>query len=697
MQQGFLIERIPMEEQSPIGQIKGVGPKTEALFHKLDIYTAGDLLHYYPRNYDRFEAPVALADVEEGRLLSVAAHIHKRPELNMNSPLKIVTLTLTEGEASLKLTWFRMPFLKSKLQPGSYYIYRGRVVQKRGMLVMEQPNIYTPAEYEALRNVLQPIYPLTNGITSKTIGKAVRQILQSSQCRQEFLPLEIRKNYQLADYQDAIETIHFPSSMEELVFARRRLVFDEFLLFILTLRRLRERTVTNPNTFCMQSSPKVEQFISNLPYQLTKAQQRTWKEIEADLCGDKLMSRLVQGDVGSGKTILSILALLLTVEHGFQGALMVPTEVLARQHYEEICRLTEDYGLSFKPILLTGSMSRKEKRQAYDRIELGLANVIIGTHALIQGQVIYKNLGLVVTDEQHRFGVRQREALTEKGDSPHVLVMSATPIPRTLAIILYGDLDISVVDELPAERLPIKNCVVDVSYREKAYRFIEKETAAGRQAYIICPMVEESENLEVENVLDYTEQLRTLLPGTIQIGCLHGRMKNIEKDSIMESFSRNEIQVLVSTTVIEVGINVRNATVMMIENAERFGLAQLHQLRGRVGRGSHQSYCIFVNGSKDSRNQERLEILNQSNDGFFIAAEDLKLRGPGDLFGIRQSGLLDFRLADIYQDADILKNCAEAAERLEELLEKEADKEEVQSLNAYLREYIDRKTSQLQL
>ena len=382
------------------------------------------------------------------------------------------------------------------------------------------------------------------------------------------------------------------------------------------------------------------------------------------MSGQALMSRLVQGDVGSGKTIIAFLAMILSCENGYQSALMVPTEVLAKQHYESFMRLLKQQGLDFCTVLLTGSNTAKEKREIYAKIASGEAQIIIGTHALIQEKVIYKNLSLVITDEQHRFGVKQRESLAERGNPPNVLVMSATPIPRTLAIILYGDLDISVIDELPAKRLPIKNCVVDISYRPKAYSFIQKQVQEGRQVYIICPMVEESEGLDAENVLDYTAKIKSVFPSDIQIEYLHGKMKASEKNQIMERFAANKIQILVSTTVVEVGVNVPNATVMMVENAERFGLAQLHQLRGRVGRGEHQSYCIFVQGNKEDTTSKRLEILNKSNDGFYIAGEDLKLRGPGDLFGIRQSGVMEFRIGDIYNDSSILKSASEAASEI---------------------------------
>ena len=405
------------------------------------------------------------------------------------------------------------------------------------------------------------------------------------------------------------------------------------------------------------------------------------------------MSRLVQGDVGSGKTILAFLAMIMTAENGYQAVLMAPTEVLARQHFQAMEKLLKEQEIDFcHPLLLTGSDTAREKREKYAQIASKEANIVIGTHALIQEKVQYNQLALVITDEQHRFGVKQREALTTMGNPPNVLVMSATPIPRTLAIIIYGDLDISVIDELPAQRLPVKNCVVDTSYRPKAYAFMEQQIRQGRQVYVICPMVEESEGMDGENVLDYTAKLQQIFPSDIKIAFLHGKMHSREKNKIMESFAAGEIQILVSTTVIEVGVNVPNATVMMVENAERFGLAQLHQLRGRVGRGEHQSYCIFMQGNKEKETSKRLEILNKSNDGFYIAEEALKLRGPGDFFGIRQSGLLEFKLGDIYQDGDILKAASETAAQILELDENlSLEQNEIlkQRLKAYMQEDLE--------
>ena len=651
-----------MNDKTPLRELKGVGEKTEKLFQKIGITTAEELLRYYPRTYDIYEEPVEIASAEEDKTVSIRATIATGIYINQIRNLQVLTTTVADASGRLPVAWFNAPYLRGTLKKGSVFILRGKIIRKKGRPQMEHPEIFTPAAYEEIIHSMQPVYGLTKGLSNKMITKLVHQILDTRPLHGEYLPEEIRERYQLADANYAIRTIHFPKNMQELLTARKRLVFDEFLLFVLAIQLLKEKTEEAPNTFSMKPVWTTEEIIEGLPYDLTGAQKNVWHEIERDLSGHKLMSRLVQGDVGSGKTVIAFLAMVLSAENGFQSALMVPTEVLANQHYEGFLRLMEEQNIaSCHPVLLTGSTTARQKREIYQKIADGEVNVIIGTHALIQERVEYKNLGLVITDEQHRFGVRQREALTTRGNPPHVLVMSATPIPRTLAIILYGDLDISIIDELPAKRLPIKNCVVGTSYRPKAYSFIEKQVQMGRQAYVICPMVEESEGLEAENVTDYARKLREILPGEIKVEILHGKMKPKEKNRIMEAFASGEIQVLVSTTVVEVGVNVPNATVMMVENAERFGLAQLHQLRGRVGRGEHQSYCIFIQGNNEENTSKRLKILNESNDGFYIAGEDLKLRGPGDLFGIRQSGLMEFKIGDIYNDAGILKNASEAA------------------------------------
>ena len=654
-----------MIEQTNIAELKGIGEKTQRLFAKVGIETAGDLIRYYPRGYDVYEEAVPIGELEEGKVQTVTGMIFGRVQVSGSRKLQVTTLILKDLTGTLKVIWFRMPFLRNTFAKGGTVTLRGRVVSRKQVLTMEHPEIFYPSEkYEEKKDTLQPVYGLTTGLTNHMVAKAVQQALSGLNLSKETLPETVRLKYGLAEYNFAMRGIHFPEDKQVFYQARERLVFEEFLEFILALRKLRDKNERFGNDYVIPASPRVEEFIKELPYELTGAQKKVWKEISADMASDTVMSRLVQGDVGSGKTIVAFLALLTVALNGMQAAMMAPTEVLARQHYATITRMLEEHQIPVKAELLTGSMTTKEKRRAYDRIECGYAKIIVGTHALIQDAVNYDNLALVVTDEQHRFGVKQRETFAKKGGVPHVLVMSATPIPRTLAIILYGDLDISVIDELPANRLPIKNCVVDTGYRATAYTFMKKQIGEGRQCYIICPMVEESESLEAENVLDYSSMLQEEMGDGIVVSCLHGRMKQAEKDEIMERFAKNEIQILVSTTVIEVGIDVPNATVMMIENAERFGLAQLHQLRGRVGRGKHQSYCIFMTASKAKEAKERLDILNHSNDGFKIASEDLKLRGPGDLFGIRQSGLMNFRLGDVYQDAKILQKANEAADLL---------------------------------
>ena len=657
-----------MNGQESIAKLKGIGKKTEALFQKMGVYTLSDLLRYYPRGYDVYEEPTPIDSLQEGEVQTIRGMITGSVQITGNPRMQITTIRVRDESGVIRVCWFRMPFLKNTLRGGEI-ILRGKVLNRRSETVIEHPEIfYPPEQYVSKVHTLQPIYPLVVGLSNNIVQKAIKQVLEGGELYQDPLPGSIRVQYELAEYNYALRGIHFPENKEVFYYARERLVFEEFLRFILSVRILKEQNQRLQNSYVMEERKEVTQFVETLPYALTNAQKKVWQEICMDMQSEHSMSRLVQGDVGSGKTIVAVLALLTSVFHGYQAALMAPTEVLAKQHVASIQTLFEERGINCVIELVTGSMGAKAKREAYERIANGEANIIIGTHALIQEKVIYQNLALVVTDEQHRFGVKQRETLANKGKNPHILVMSATPIPRTLAIILYGDLDLSVIDELPANRLLIKNCVVGVDYRKKAYQFIEEQIREGRQCYIICAMVEESEHLEVENVTDYTQMVQQSIAEDIPVEYLHGKMKQTQKDDIMERFSRNEIQVLVSTTVIEVGIDVPNATVMIIENAERFGLAQLHQLRGRVGRGKHQSYCIFISSSKSKETKKRLEILNKSNDGFFIASEDLKLRGPGDLFGIRQSGLLDFHLGDIYQDAGLLQKANEVVAN-EELTE----------------------------
>lgn len=647
-----------------IRTLKGVGEKTAALFEKLHVYTAEGLVSYYPRDYEQFSVPVSLdqAPVEEvtaveGRLAGNVATRHVRG-------LSLTTFDVSCEGGSLHMTYFNMPYLKNSLKRGQPYIFRGCLHRRKDRYVMEQARIYKPEEYGKLTDCMQPRYATTKGLTNNAITKAVKQAIGLVDLSEDPLPERIRAEEGFPSYREAVEQMHFPTGRESLLAARRRLVFDEFFRFILALRRMRESNERMKSLRPMIEVAQTERLIEALPYRLTKAQQKVWAEIRADLTSEYAMNRLVQGDVGSGKTILAFLSLVMCAANGYQGAMMAPTEVLARQHYESLMKLNTEYGLQIHPVLLTGSVGAKDRREIYAQIESGEADIVIGTHALIQEKVVYKSLSLVITDEQHRFGVRQRETLAEKGSSVHVLVMSATPIPRTLAIILYGDLHISVLDELPADRLPIKNCVVNTSYRNTAYKFIEKEVAQGSQVYVICPMVEEGEEQELEDVASYAKKLKSALPDSIRVETLHGRMRPAEKTRIMEAFGAHHIDVLVSTTVIEVGINVPNATVMLVENAERFGLAQLHQLRGRVGRGDKQSYCIFISKSERPETMERLKILNESNDGFYIAGKDLALRGPGDLFGIRQSGDLQFALGDIYRDAAVLQSASEWADRV---------------------------------
>lgn len=653
-----------MQAEDSILTIKGIGEKTALLYGKLGILTIGDLLCYYPRSYERYEQPVTIREAAWMDFAAIRVVIVSVPSVRAVKHLQVVSTAVTDEEGTtLRITWYQMPFLRSTLKPGARYIFRGKLKGTGKSRVMEQPQIFTLGAYEKKQEALQPVYSLTAGLTNQAISKAVGLALDGIAEVEETLPAELLKEYGLMERARAVRLMHFPENEEEFREARKRLAFEEFYRFLAAVNRLKASLEQEKNHFAITPQPRVEDFIRRLPYRLTGAQRRTWQEISDGMTGHHMMYRMIQGDVGSGKTIVAFLAMYQAALCHYQSALMAPTEVLAAQHYRNFTDMAKEYDLPVRTVLLTGSMTAAQKREAYRQIREHEADLIVGTHALIQEKVQYDDLALVITDEQHRFGVRQRDMLSEKGHTPHVLVMSATPIPRSLAMILYGDLDISVMDELPASRLPIKNCVVDIGYRPNAWRFIAGQAASGRQAYVICPMVEESELVSGEDVISYTKKLREQLDPGIRVEYLHGKMTDRKKEELMAAFGRNEIQVLVSTTVIEVGIDVPNATVIMIENAEKFGLAQLHQLRGRVGRGKWQSYCIMVDTSGKEEARKRLDILNHSNDGFQIAAEDLKLRGPGDFFGVRQSGDMEFAVADVYADADVLKDAARAVQK----------------------------------
>ncbi len=641
--------------------VKGIGDKTAESFQKLGIEKIRDLISYFPRDYKNYSEPVPIRETSPGDRVAVFCQIVKNIAVIKGRRYQITTTVVSDGNDAMEVVWFNQPYLRYSLHKGEKLVFYGRVETRGSKKVMQMPETYGILQYQKMLKTMQPIYSLRKGISNNLIRKAIMECRDLMHMVPDPISEDVRDKYHLMTRSEMLLALHFPKSEDELRRAAGRAAFDEFLRFLLQVKAMRDENVQMGTDIKVtdEAITKLRGFVAGLPFKLTAGQGNALKEIFRDMQSGHAMNRLVQGDVGSGKTIVAASALLSVILSGYQGALMAPTEVLAEQHYQDLSKMLKPYKV--KVCLLTGAMTAKEKRLVYADLASGACDLVIGTHAIIQDKTVFKNLGLVVTDEQHRFGVRQREKLASKGNHPHTLIMSATPIPRTLAIMLYADLDISVIKELPKGRKKILNSVIDVSFRPAAYQFIREQVKQKHQAYVVCPMVEESEAIDAENVIDYSENLQQELGRDIKVEYLHGKMKDADKVAILNQFSQGQIDVLVSTTVVEVGINNPNATVMMIENAERYGLAQLHQLRGRVGRGQAQSYCMFMNVKKSKQSVERLKVLEESNDGFFIAEQDLKLRGPGEFFGVRQSGDLNFKYADIYTNADMLKAAQEVS------------------------------------
>ena len=652
-----------------VTELRGVGPKTAASLKEMGIETMADLLRHYPLrfvNYPEITEIAALTDEEVGNPIAVHAEAVRELVRRAGTRVQLCTGTFSDGSGEMLATWYHMPYLRNTLRPGRRAVLFGKLNANGKRFELQQPQIFTAEQYEKLLHRPVPQYALPKGIGEKTFASLMEQALALSPPLTDWLPERFLERYELLPEDRAVREIHRPQDMDHFAAARKRIVFDGFFRFLYDVRRMKETVRNEKSDFVFDAKAAMTAFSAGLPFTLTDAQKKVCLEISKDFMSGSVMNRLVQGDVGSGKTAVAAAALFSVWRAGFQGALMAPTEVLARQHFRT---LSELFGASEdgpRIGILTGSTKAKERRELLEGLAKGEVDVLIGTHALLEERVVFSALALVVTDEQHRFGVQQRKTLSEKGKQPHVLVMSATPIPRTLAVILYGDLDISVIDARPTGRTPIKNAVIEKQDRPKALLHIKREVESGHQAYIVCPQVEANPLTALENVEDYSAALRASFRGEITVEALHGRMKEAEKQRIMERFLAGEISVLVATTVIEVGVDVPNATVMMIENAERFGLATLHQLRGRVGRGKDQAYCIFVQGKKSREGSERLGLLQRSNDGFEIAAADLKQRGPGELFGAVQSGELTFGLGDIYNDYSVLQLAKEAVDALDQ-------------------------------
>ena len=661
--------------------IKGIGPGREKQLHKLGITNITSLLTYFPRTYEDRRTIYRIGDLKSGMTGGVVGTVIAVQEKRPRPRLSILEVVIADGTGPLKIVLFNQGYKKNFYKKGQRLYAYGKAEFQYGSMQMNTPQIENLGDGGEPERGIVPIYALADGVSQFVVRSSVRNWFAANHELPEILPAEVREVHQYMTRYDAFKMMHFPESSERYEEARHQLAYEELFVMQSGLALLRNKEQCHKGPKMGPNGDLMAQCIENLPFSLTGDQQRALDDIRIDMEDERPMQRLLQGDVGSGKTVVATLSLLKAIENGYQGALMAPTEILAAQHYEGITEVCCNLGITIE--LLTGSTTRKEKERIYEGLADGSINMIIGTHALIQEGVNFHNLGLVIIDEQHRFGVEQRARLQQKGTYPHVLIMTATPIPRTMTLSVYGDLAVSLIKEMPPGRKPVKTYVVDSSYKERLRTFFGKEMAEGRQVYVVCPLVEESEKLDLQAAEELYLELKEYFYKAYEVGLVHGRMKPSEKDEVMNAFHRGEISLLVSTTVIEVGVNVPNATIMCIEGAERFGLSQLHQLRGRVGRGSHQSYCILVSDSKNDVSQERLKLMEHTQDGFELAEQDLLLRGSGQLFGLAQSGLPDLRVANIIKDIEILvqarKDVLEFAsqygmEKLESVMKEELEK-----------------------
>ena len=670
---------------SELLNINGIGPKTEKYFLNLGINSIKDLLYFFPKDYEEYDEPKHVIDLVAGKVFTVNAMVVTKPSIFKKGRTSITQVWLDDGTARIRAFWFNIPFINKTLTIGKNFIFRGRVNRVKDGIVLSQCKIFKEETYNSFKGSLFPIYHLTKGLTNNVIKKVIINVLNDEEKNrrifEEYLPESIRKERNLCHLDYAFNHIHFPKELDDMKIARQRLVYDEFFLFSLAMQKNKSKNTKKGIVELKDIDiDKIKNIINDLPYELTNDQKKALNDIFNDFKNGKKMNRLIEGDVGSGKTIVAILASLMVVDKNMQVGFMAPTEILAEQHFNTLVNFLSNVKQRDKSLsvskketsniftigditiaLLTGSTKIKHRREILEKLRNGDIDILVGTHALYSNDVIYKNLALCITDEQHRFGVGQRKSFEEKSLNANVLIMSATPIPRTLAMLLYADMDISKIVDKPKNRIPIKNFVMKEDDRERVYKSIKKQIDMGHQAYVICPAIEKDDKEDIgsfanyQNVYDYKEKLELFFGKGIEIGVLHGKMKPDEKYTVMNEFKDGKIKILVSTTVVEVGVDVPNATVIMIEDAGAFGLSELHQLRGRVGRNEFQSYAVFIDTLSTDKSIERLNVLANSNDGFYIAEEDLKLRGPGDIFGIKQSGAMDFKLADMYTDIGIFR------------------------------------------